>query len=60
MRLCRTETIGPISFYAMLRRFAPTDEPRADAMEGGKFGLGLRPGDRGDSLAAFSSSSETR
>ena len=26
LRLCRTETIGPISFYAMLRRFGSARE----------------------------------
>jgi DNA processing protein len=43
LRLCRTDTIGPVSFYALLRRFGSAGEALAQLPRLGRRGDGARP-----------------
>ncbi|HEY1794977.1 MAG TPA: DNA-processing protein DprA [Stellaceae bacterium] len=43
LRLCRTDTIGPVSFYALLRRFGSAGEALAQLPQLGRRGLKAMP-----------------
>ncbi len=43
LRLCRTDTIGPVSFYALLRQFGSAGEALAQLPQLGRRGLKAMP-----------------